>query len=197
MFYVSSVQGQLREYERPAKRVEAVSTSKAAAAVTQTAVQDRGEGQGSLSSKEQHNPYEKLDEPIPTRAPAVLAEQIMTSPVLTLLPGESVQKAGRVFREKRFRHIPVVDEEKKVVGIVSDRDYHSLEQKDVKVKDMMSSDVICALPNTEIRMIAKVLLQERIGAMPIVNEDGILEGMITRSDILRAVVNKAPLEIWV
>ena len=51
------------------------------------------------------------------------------------------------------------------------------------------------VPETEIRLIADVLIKERIGAMPIVDEKEKLVGIVTRSDILRTVV-KAPLELW-
>ena len=41
------------------------------------------------------------------------------------------------------------------------------------------------------------MFKERIGAMPIVDDQGTLVGILTRSDILRVLVNKAPLQLWV
>ena len=58
-------------------------------------------------------------------------------------------------------------------------------------------NVITATPDTRIREIARLLIERRIGAMPIMDKYDNLVGIITRSDVLRAVVNHAPLELWV
>ena len=108
-----------------------------------------------------------------------------------------MREAGELFRDKRFRHVPVVSEDSRLIGIFSDRDYLSAESEELRVGELMKTNVICARPTTEIRKIAEVLFQERIGAMPIVDENHELVGIVTRSDILCAVVNEAPLQIWV
>ena len=61
----------------------------------------------------------------------------------------------------------------------------------------MTDQVLTAHPDTEIRTIARVMFEERIGAMPIVSEAGTPVGIITRSDILRTVMNKVPFELWI
>jgi len=61
----------------------------------------------------------------------------------------------------------------------------------------MTDRVLTAHPDTEIRTIARVLFEERIGAMPIVNEAGLPKGILTRSDILRTVMNQVPFELWI
>ncbi len=143
------------------------------------------------------NPYEKIDQPNPRREPALRAQQIMSSPVLTVSSEDTIRDAAKLFREKRFRHLPVVSEEGKLVGIISDRDTLPVSDRTDPIKEHMATAIISARPETEIRKIASVFFHERIGAMPILDENGSVSGILTRSDILRTLVNKAPLELWV
>ena len=53
-----------------------------------------------------------------------------------------------------------------------------------------------AIPTTDIRRIARVMLDRDVDGVPIVNESGALLGFVSRSDLLRAVVADPPLSIW-
>lgn len=142
------------------------------------------------------NPYEKLNDESQHRQPAIRASQIMSSPVVSLDPQATLESARGLFRTHRFRHLPVVGESSKVIGILSDRDVLAIHDHSLLVRDAMITHVLSAHPDTAIRHIAKIMFQERIGAMPIISTSGELEGIVTRSDILRTVVNEAPLELW-
>ncbi len=144
------------------------------------------------------------------REPAILAKQIMASPVVWIDLKDSIGEAWKLFHHRRFRHVPVVNTDQRIVGILSDRDLwreasgiraHSeaepLPLANLTVQDIMTDRVLTAHPNTEIRTIARVMFEERIGAMPIVNETGTPLGIITRSDILRTVMNQVPFELWI
>ncbi|MCI5065919.1 CBS domain-containing protein [bacterium] len=135
--------------------------------------------------------------PLPQRQKAIRAEQIMSTPVRTFSEEMTVREAGELFRAHRFRHVPVVSSEKKLVGIFSDRDYLAAPAADIPVRDLMATHVLCARRETSIRKIAEVFFQERIGAMPIVAEDGSVVGIVTRSDILCAFTHGAPIELWI
>lgn len=150
-------------------------------------------------------------EPVPDkRQPAILAKQIMSSPVVTLSPTANLSDAWSIIQGQRFRHVPILSSQGHLVGILSDRDLFrstieivsSAEQTGVKVyqrpvQQIMTRHVLSAGPETEIRTIASILFEERIGAMPIVTEAGDVIGILTRSDILRTVINKAPIELWI
>ena len=56
--------------------------------------------------------------------------------------------------------------------------------------------VLAAHPDIEIREVARTMFKERIGCMPLLNHDGAVVGIITKSDILRGVMNDAPLDLW-
>ena len=156
--------------------------------------------------------YEKTEELSHERKPALRARQIMTSPVVALSPETTLEKAWELIRDHRFRHVPVLSREKKLVGIISDRDIlreaarigdiitppkDEGPREEGTVCRLMKTKVLTAGPNTQIREIARAMFMERIGAMPIVDDHDTLVGIITRSDILRALITHAPLELWV
>lgn len=142
-----------------------------------------GEGRGTIHEPEQ----------------AVTAEQIMSTPVVTLRFDQTINEARELFRQSRFRHVPVVDATGGLAGIISDRDIliHLTDPPDTPVNRFITEQLLVASLDTSIREIAQMLFERRIGAMPIISNSRALAGIVTRSDILRAVVHRAPLELWV
>jgi acetoin utilization protein AcuB len=129
----------------------------------------------------------------------------MTSPVHSIQRTTPLGEVLRSFSENRFRHYPVLDEQGKILGILSDRlafkealanstrpriDWH-----ETAVETIMVTPVLTAAPHVPIREIARVLLEERIGCMPVTNDTGEPTGIITRSDLLRAIVLFTALEL--
>jgi acetoin utilization protein AcuB len=134
----------------------------------------------------------------------------MSSPVITLPITASLSQAWDVVHSKRFRHIPILGADESVAGILSDRDLlrgtmeaflagttWSTKQVESPIRNLVSHPVLVAAPDAELRAIARVLLEERIGALPIVSEAEGLVGMITRSDILRVMVAHPDFDQWV
>jgi len=158
----------------------------------------------SLKAQHAHS-YEQLAEGMHGRTPAVLAEQIMSAPVLMLTPDSPVKDAWVLFHEHRFRHVPVVNSDRKMVGIVSERDLlrdaaglgAAPGAPHKTIRPLMEQRVLTATLDTAIREIAHVLFDRHIGAIPIVNDKDYPIGIVSRSDILQALVKKAPLELWV
>jgi len=133
------------------------------------------------------------------------AYQIMSSPVKTLKPGMKVTDAWNYFRHAGVRHMPVLSEEGRIIGMVSDRDLLKyllisrdsvINQAEELVADIMVKEVITAGRNTDIRRIAMLMFNRHIGTMPILGDDRKLVGIITRSDILHALINYQPLKLW-
>jgi acetoin utilization protein AcuB len=150
-----------------------------------------------------------MEQASPERQPAILARQILKAPVVSLTPTASVAEAWELFCTRRFRHVPVLNRSGKIVGILSDRDvlreaencFLSPPDKSassaLQVQHVMTSQVLTAHPDTSIRDIARVFFEERIGAVPIVDRGETLVGIVTRSNILRTILNSAPLELSV
>ncbi len=162
------------------------------------------------SSSFQARVYEQVESFTQSTRAKILAREIMSSPVVTLPITASLSQAWEVVHSKRFRHIPILGTDDSLVGILSDRDLlrgtmeavlsettWSTKQVESPIRNLVSHPVLVAAPDAELRAIARVLLEERIGALPIVSEAEGLVGMITRSDILRVMVAHPDFDQWV
>lgn len=148
-------------------------------------------------------------EQLPTSPSVLLAEQVMTAPVVTLTAEATITQALRQFQANAFRHVPVVSSAGRLVGIVSERDilrylaglttsYQSLTSpanSNARIEQLMTPRVLTANVDTDVRYIARLFVEQRIGAMPVAT-DGVLQGIITRSDVLGAVMRHYILELW-
>ena len=137
---------------------------------------------------------------VPGSRVVLRAEELMSSPVRTLPPGSTVAEARALQAQHGLRHVPVLNESGRMVGILSDRDLMRLGPNgsaDRLVESIMSVDVISATPDARLVDCARLMLRARVGCMPVVTEDGVLKGILTRTDLLRALVNEGPLHLRV
>jgi CBS domain-containing protein len=125
----------------------------------------------------------------------------MSGSLTTTGPKTSVSEARELMRRKVIRHL-LVTEGERLVGIVTDRDIRlnlpspatSLSVWEINylltkltVGDVMTKAVITVEPERPIEEAARLMLEHRIGALPVV-EDGRLGGILTETDLLRAFV---------
>jgi acetoin utilization protein AcuB len=124
----------------------------------------------------------------------------MTAEVYSATPETSIGEALSVTRAQRIRHLPVIEDER-LVGLVTERDLRlaappawdadgealraALTNK--KVAEVMVSHVITTAPATPIEEAAKLLYENRIGCLPVIEADRVV-GILTESDLLRALV---------
>ena len=127
----------------------------------------------------------------------ITADEIMSRPVETIEPSLAIELAHSIFIEKRFRHL-LIQSGGQLKGIISDRDILRMLNGSPRapVSGFMREAVLTAKPHTTIRDLARVMFHERIGSLPILEADHDLAGIVTRSDILRALVNRGSVEIW-
>jgi CBS domain-containing protein len=130
---------------------------------------------------------------------------IMTLDVTTLKRNDKLTLADDIMQLGRIRHLPVLDEEgQQLVGLVTQRDlfrgalaralgYGQHAQRKVfdtlLVKEVMSSEVITTTPDTPLVEAARVLLERKIGCLPVL-EGGPLVGIVTESDFVAMVARK-------
>ncbi|SOC39277.1 CBS and ACT domain-containing protein [Salinicoccus kekensis] len=124
----------------------------------------------------------------------MLVERIMTSPVRTLSPGDTIEDALDMMARHSFRHVPIVNEQEKLVGIVSDRDIKmtlpsvlSDDEPDMKLNQplsrIMRTNVTYCHPLDFVEEIALDFYHFSIGAIPVVR-DGSIVGIVTQKDML-------------
>jgi len=139
------------------------------------------------------------------RGPLVHASQVMSRPAITVAAGDSVSAAWRTLRDRHIHQAPVLDDEDRLVGIVSERDLLTaididdgrvIETTRRQVRDVMTTPVVASFPVTDIRRIAAAMLQNGVDGVPIMGENERLLGFVSRSDVLRAVIKDPPLSLW-
>jgi CBS-domain-containing membrane protein len=139
------------------------------------------------------------------RGPLYHAYQIMQNPVISVSAGDDAAKAWHVLRKHNVHQAPVLNEERQMVGIVSERELLTAVNIDAgvvveslgrRVADVMTTPVVAAATVTDVRRIAAVMLDQGVDGVPITNDNGHLIGFISRSDILRTLIMEPPLSLW-
>ena len=150
--------------------------------------------------------YQQQVQQAPAPKPALLAQDLMTSPVSWLPSDSTLLEAWTVMKRQGIHHLPVTSVDGTLVGTISSHDLlpymHELESIDSpgpsakhKLPRVMSSRVLSATPTTEIREIAQVMLEEQVSGIPILDSSRHPIGILTTSDILRAIVHRSPLDL--
>jgi acetoin utilization protein AcuB len=115
----------------------------------------------------------------------------MTKDVISITKDRSIQECVNLMKRHSIRHLPVV-EDGKLVGLVTEGDLRQIFLasliEDLTIKDVMISDPITVSPDTEIEDAAKVIFYNKIGGLPVVDEEDRLLGIITAADILAAFI---------
>ncbi|MHB8170403.1 MAG: acetoin utilization AcuB family protein [Thermincolia bacterium] len=114
----------------------------------------------------------------------MLVETIMTTPVITVFPNDTIPEAIDLARAKHIRHLPVV-EDGKLWGIVSDRDLRT--NDGATVREVMTSMVHMVHPLDPVDEAARLMYEHKIGCLPVVR-GAQLVGIVTETDILRSYV---------
>ena len=107
-----------------------------------------------------------------------------------LTPDHIVQEAEDLMKQYRISGVPIVNclEEKKLIGILTNRDLRFLDDYSVKIDTVMTKENLVTAPSdTTLSDAAKILRQHKIEKLPLVNENGILTGLITIKDIEKVV----------
>jgi CBS domain-containing protein len=115
--------------------------------------------------------------------------------VVTISPDKTIREALAVLVKNNVGALVVVDEIKKPVGILSERDIVRLAAKTealfgTPIGEVMTTNVITALPQDELRAVANIMTEKRIRHLPIVDNQGILIGIISIGDVVKAERNR-------
>ena len=106
---------------------------------------------------------------------------------VTITRGRKVGDALNMMSEYHIGGIPVVDDENKLVGIVTNRDLRFEQNPDRKIDEVMTSEnLVTTHQQTDLSAAAKILQENKIEKLPVVDKDGRLVGLITYKDITKA-----------
>ncbi|ARN74739.1 HPP family protein [Oceanicoccus sagamiensis] len=207
MFYIIEQGARIKTPTAQLLKARGVPQVSAGAGTSAISEDNRDPLKAPVSKISQDNPYQQQNlKPERELAPVIYGHQIMTSPVVTASINETIETVWSLFAKHHFHHLPLVDDKQQLLGIVSDRDllrFAANQQKNVgshRIEQVMTRKVISAAATAEVRLIAEVMCRHAIGAVPITGEadsdDSRVLGIVSRSDILRTLVNRAPLELW-
>lgn len=131
----------------------------------------------------------------------MLVQDIMSRSLVTARAKNTVREVLHMLREADIRHVPVVDDDG-LVGIVSDRDLRAIvpwelegterpeearKRLNLRIGEVMNTDVATVNPESELSEAIDVMLEGRVGAVPVVDVDGRkLLGILSYVDVLRA-----------
>jgi len=110
------------------------------------------------------------------------AEAVVIRDVVTVNPDSTVDELLKLMEEHNIKGFPVVEDEDRLVGIVTWRDVR-LAESSLKVKDVMTEEVVTGTEDTSLEEAMKILHEHRIEKLPIVNGDRRVRGLITMKDI--------------
>lgn len=128
----------------------------------------------------------------------MIIEEIMISNVSTLAKDNTIEDAIQLMKEKRIKHLPIVDKDDHLIGIVTDRDikectpsiFYSDEHKEIlkqPLETIMKENIITGHPLDFVEEAAAIFYETRIGCMPII-KDNRLVGIVTQTDLLHTLV---------
>ena len=132
----------------------------------------------------------------------MLVKDRMTADPVTITTSTSFPDAYRIMREKRIRHLPVLDEKGKLVGVVARADLlHASPSSattlsvfeinyllaNLQVGEVMSSPPLTVSEDAPLEEAAKAMVKNKIGCLPVVR-DGLLVGMLTETDVFETFV---------
>ncbi|HEY7362851.1 MAG TPA: CBS domain-containing protein [Methylomirabilota bacterium] len=140
--------------------------------------------------------------------------EVMTKDPITIDPEAPLETAAAVMREREVRHLPVVDESGRLIGIITDRDLRGAllapalaehlsvatqrrlrglgsELGNLRVRDAMTWDAVTIGPEAPIARAAALMFEGRISSLPVVERERLV-GIVTERDVLRALAATLP-----
>ena len=163
-----------------------------------------GAGGALLSRRRKAADAYKVGKQSAKQRPAVLAREVMSENVTALDFQVLVEQAQEMQAKTGFGHFPVVGQDDLLIGLVSDRDLlrgYRLDDPARKkariVGELMTRQLITATADTELRELARVMVDESFHCVPICTVERKLVGLVTSTDILRAVVMHGALSDWI
>lgn len=157
----------------------------------------------SKNNDERINSYKKIAN-MDTSEPIYQVKDIMTKDVFTIDTKASIEESYNLLKEYGVMQIPVISTERKIIGLISKKIILNLLMADMDnstailnrtLEDIFLPEVITTDPISDIRRVAKVMIDYKLDAIPVVDDD-ILIGIISKTDILKAVSHLPKLQLW-
>jgi len=122
------------------------------------------------------------------------AKDLMTKEVITVNEEMSVVNLAKILCENKISGVPVVDKDKKLVGVVTEKDLINIifsgNVRNTKVGDIMSRNIIKFTPDTDIDKIALAISEKNVRRVIIVDDKDKVVGIVSRRDIIKMLIEE-------
>lgn len=168
-------------------------------------------GAGHALAQHARHEYARMQKPpVPSRHPLQTVRDVMSATVTSLPDTADVRHGWQALLDAGVGQAPVVNAEGRLVGMLTRAELLKLDRLPAPdqaalvwrallmqpLTGVMISPVPAVLPDTDIRRVARVLLDTQLPGLPVVDADEKLLGFVSRSDLLKAVVHDPPLDLW-
>lgn len=121
----------------------------------------------------------------------LFAINIMTKEIITKSTNSHLYDIQKIMTNDKIRHVPIIDAHQKLIGIVSDRDLLKIEfavkSSVLEAQNIMSTVIVVSDEESSLKELAYVMTRERISAIPVIDKNECLVGIITTSDLLKTL----------
>lgn len=159
---------------------------------------------GSQKNNEALNAYKKMAN-IDTLEPVYQVKDIMSKELIYIDTKYTIQEAYDLLNEHEINQIPIISFGKKIMGLINKKTILTLLMEDLensqeilnrKLEDIFLPEIITTDPISDIRRVAKVMIDFKLDAIPVVNEEDIVLGIVSKTDILKAVSHLPKFQLW-
>ncbi len=115
---------------------------------------------------------------------------IMTPRILALSEADSLETARRLMEDMFIRHIPIVDREGRLAGLVTQRDLlaaSTRKDENAPIREVMRTDVTTVGPDEPLRRAAEIMIYNKFGCLPVLVDEKPV-GIITETDFLKLAI---------
>lgn len=150
------------------------------------------------------NTYKKIAN-LDTTEKVYHVSEIMTTDCISLTNDVTLENAYYSLKENMLSQIPIITDDKKILGMINKKTILNLVVEDIdnakeimdrKISDIYLPELITTDPITDIRRVAKVMLDFKLDAIPVVDENHFLLGIVSKTDIIKAVATIPKFELW-
>jgi uncharacterized protein (DUF39 family)/predicted transcriptional regulator len=139
-----------------------------------------------LLASQGHSP-----KPLKIRRQTMIVNEIQSKPLITANPNDEIGDVAKRLVQNNVNHLPVVDADQKLLGIVTSWDIaNAVAKEKTRLKDVMTKKVIIAREDEPVDIIARRIDKHEISGLPIIDKNNHVKGMITAEDISRLMCVK-------
>lgn len=160
--------------------------------------------ENSMPKQKALNAYKKIAN-MDTTDVVYHVKDVMTRDCISIDSSASILEAYNILKERKVSQIPITSNAKKILGLINKKIILNLILGDLdnsnfilnrKLDSLNLEELITTDPITDIRRVAKVMIDFRLDAIPVVDENDILVGIVSKTDIIKAVSHNPKLQLW-